>query len=103
MVGISFFATESVMQMSGVKNETQFPTPARECAEECDGVGSARDADGESHARLQKRGVERESWLRRAHERMIVHPMVEFLFLYSSHADDTKGDYGGCRIDHAAS
>jgi hypothetical protein len=78
-VGIGFFATESMMQMSGVKDEAQFPAAVGECAEECDGVGSAGDTDSEPHAGLRKRSVEREYWLRRAHERMIVHAMPEFL------------------------
>ncbi len=56
-VGIGFVAAETVMEMGGVEDEAQFPArftiPLDEDTQEGDGVGAAREADGESHAGAQ--------------------------------------------------
>jgi hypothetical protein len=36
------------MEMCDVENEAQFPALLMQCAQEGDGIGAARDADGES-------------------------------------------------------
>lgn len=60
------------MKMGCVKNKAQFPASIGEGAEKCDRIGASGEADSKTHSGIQERGVERESWRQRAHERMIV-------------------------------
>lgn len=66
---VGFCSAQSVMQMRGMEHEAQFPAPLVKHAKQGNGVRASGKTDGEAHAGLEKRGVERESGQGFAHER----------------------------------
>ena len=70
-IGICFFAAKAVMKMGSMQHEAQFAAAISKGTEERDGVGSAREANGKTHAGFQERCIERQRCRRKGHDWMI--------------------------------
>ena len=71
-VAIGFGSAKAVMQVSGMKNNAQFPAPLGEHACQRNRIGAAGEPHRKPHSRLEHRGIERQ-FRHSAHERIIVH------------------------------
>jgi len=89
LVGIRFRAAKAVVEVGCVEDDAEFGGTGGQCAEECDGVGSAREPDGEAEAWTKECGVERQGrdWKRRwrqgGHMLMVEHGILHWLCRYS--------------------
>ena len=69
---IGLIAAESVVKMSGVQNEAQFPAALGEYAQEGDRISTTGEADGETESGLELRDVDlKRRGFGSAHQRMI--------------------------------